>query len=375
MGRTVVKIDEVNDREVGPPDAGIGDATPPGRVEPLPREQRAARGRAARESVPRSSHGKWGPTPDRRDPVDVLEEQAATRVPDLVPIRYGRMLVSPFTFYRGAAAVMAADLAPFPHSGLIVQLCGDGHLCNFGGFAAPDRRLVFSLNDFDETLPGPFEWDVKRLVASFEIAGRDQGFEAARRAAVNSTLGRSYREAMTSFAQMRTLDLWYLRLDVDDVRKRWASVSSRSKLRFLDRGHVKSRLKDNVRAFDKLTRIVEGRPRFVSHPPLIVPLDDLMTAAQHAGFNKWLGRAIHAIGVRCPLIAGSSSIGSDTCRAPARWWASAAWVPEHGSHSSSATTTAIPWYCRSRRRSRRCSSASWARVASPTMASASWRGN
>ncbi len=146
-------------------------------VEHLTTEERAARGRAARAASPRSSHAAWGPPGDRRDPVEILEEQATTRVPELVPIRYGRMLVSPFTFYRGAAAVMASDLAGGPRTGLTVQLCGDAHLSNFGGFAAPDRRIVFSINDFDETLPGPFEWDVKRLVASFEIAGRDRGFD------------------------------------------------------------------------------------------------------------------------------------------------------------------------------------------------------
>ena len=141
----------------------------------------AERGRAARASVPRSAHGDWAPAPDRPDPVAVLEAQAATRVQELVPIRYGRMLVSPFTFYRGAAAVMAADLAATPNSGIVVQACGDAHISNFGGFAAPDRRLMFGPNDFDETLPGPWEWDVKRMAASVEIAGRDVGLPADRR--------------------------------------------------------------------------------------------------------------------------------------------------------------------------------------------------
>ena len=149
--------------------------------------ERAAIGKAARALVPRSSHGEWAPAADRRDPVDLLEEQAASRVPELVPIRYGRMLVSPFTFYRGAAYPMAADLAGEARTGLEVQLCGDAHLSNFGAFAAPDRRLIFSINDFDETLPGPFEWDVKRLVASFAVAGRDRGFDAKQREPVNRT--------------------------------------------------------------------------------------------------------------------------------------------------------------------------------------------
>src|SRR4051794_21500486 len=163
-------------------------------------EARAARGKAARTVAPRSGHGGWEPAPDRRDPVELLEEQAASRVPELVPIRYGRMLVSPFTFFRGAAYPMAADLARGPRTGLEVQLCGDAHLSNFGAYAAPDRRLVFSVNDFDETLPGPFEWDLKRLVASFAVAGRDRGFDANRRRVINMAVTRGYREAMAAFA-------------------------------------------------------------------------------------------------------------------------------------------------------------------------------
>ena len=180
------------------------DRRPP-RPRPVPHPtpgERAARGKAARAAAPRSGHGDWEPASDRRDPVELLEEQAASRVPELVPIRYGRMLVSPFTFFRGAAYPMAADLAGAPRTGLDVQLCGDAHLSNFGGFAAPDRRLVFSINDFDETLPGPFEWDVKRLVASFAVAGRDRGFDAKRRRSINRTVTRSYREAMRGFAGM-----------------------------------------------------------------------------------------------------------------------------------------------------------------------------
>ena len=175
----------------------------PSKPRPVPHPtpgERAARGKAARAVAPRSGHGDWEPASDRRDPVELLEEQAASRVPELVPIRYGRMLVSPFTFFRGAAYPMAADLAGAPRTGLEVQLCGDAHLSNFGGFAAPDRRLVFSINDFDETLPGPFEWDVKRLVASFAVAGRDRGFDAKQRQSINRTVTRSYREAIRGFA-------------------------------------------------------------------------------------------------------------------------------------------------------------------------------
>ncbi len=177
--------------------------------------ERVARGKAARTGVSRRSHGEWEPSPARPDPIVLLEDQARTRVPELVPIRYGRMLVSPFAFFRGAAYIMAADLAAAPRSGLHAQLCGDAHLSNFGGFAAPDRRIVFSLNDFDETLPGPFEWDVKRLVASFVVAARELGFdEAARRAAVAAG-ARSYRTAMQEFARKGVMDIWYARLEID----------------------------------------------------------------------------------------------------------------------------------------------------------------
>ena len=179
--------------------------------------ERAARGKAARGELPRSAHADWEPAPRRRDPVDLLEEQAETRLPELAPIRYGRMLVSPFTFFRGGAYLMAADLADGPRTGLHAQLCGDAHLSNFGIFAAPDRRLVFSINDFDETLPGPFEWDVKRLAASFAVAGRDRGFDEAIRRSVVMTAVREYREAMARFAEMRNIDVWYARLDVAGI--------------------------------------------------------------------------------------------------------------------------------------------------------------
>ena len=194
-----------------------GDSSTPKAVPHFTTDERVSRGKAARAEVPRSAHAEWEPASNRRDPVDLLEEQAKTRVPELVPIRYGRMLVSPFTFFRGAAYLMAADLADGPRTGLHAQLCGDAHLSNFGGFAAPDRRLVISVNDFDETLPGPFEWDVKRLVASFAVAGRDRGFADRERAVVNQTVTRAYREAMRGFAGMSNLDVWYARLDVDEI--------------------------------------------------------------------------------------------------------------------------------------------------------------
>jgi len=242
--------------------------------------ERAARGKAARADVPRSSHAAWEPSPVRADPIELLEQQAVTRVPELVPIRYGRMLVSAFTFFRGAAYLMAADLAGSPRTGLHVQLCGDAHLSNFGGYAAPDRRLVFDMNDFDETLPGPFEWDVKRLVASFAVAGRDRGFDPARRLPINLAVGRAYRESMAQFASMGTMDVWYSRIDVEELMTQLSSdVSAKAMDRF-NRNVAKSRTKDSLAAFKKLTHLVDGEPRITANPPLVVPVSDLFGGVQ-----------------------------------------------------------------------------------------------
>jgi len=250
--------------------------TPTRKVEhPTPAE-RAARGKAARAEVPRRTHGEWEPAPHRPDPVEFLEEQAETRVPELVPIRYGRMLVSPFTFYRGAAYLMASDLSFGPRSGLHAQLCGDAHLSNFGIFAAPDRRLVFGVNDFDETHPGPFEWDVKRLVASFAVAGRDRGFDEKTRARVNVGVSAAYREAMHSFATMRNLDVWYARIDVDELVAQFREQASAQQRKRMAKNLAKTRSKDSLAAFNKLTDTgANGEPRIHSDPPLIVPIDEL----------------------------------------------------------------------------------------------------
>ncbi|MBO0685369.1 MAG: DUF2252 domain-containing protein, partial [Candidatus Dormibacteraeota bacterium] len=224
---------------------------------------------------PRSVHALWEAPAGRRSPVDLLEEQARSRVPELVPVRHGRMLVSPFAFFRGAALVMAADLAGLPRTTLHVQLCGDAHLSNFGGFAAPDRRLTFSINDFDETLPGPFEWDLKRLVASFAVAGRDRGFNAGQRNSVNLEVIRSYREAIRSLAGMRNLDVWYSRLDIDDIVQRFdQEVSAKAGRRF-QRNVASARTKDSLRALAQLTETVDGRIRIVSDPPTIVPIEEV----------------------------------------------------------------------------------------------------
>jgi uncharacterized protein (DUF2252 family) len=243
-------------------------------------EERAAAGKAAREKVPRSSHGEWEPPARRRDPVKVLEDQAMSRVQELVPIRYGRMLASPFTFFRGAAAIMAMDLAKTPESGLRVQACGDAHLSNFGVFAAPDRREVVDVNDFDETLPGPWEWDVKRLAASLAIAGRDRDFTPKEtRAAVLRTV-RSYREAMREFAALRNLDVWYARLDVDTLLAELAKVATAKAMKEARKAVAKAGEKNNLRAFDRLVRVVDGEPRIISDPPLLVPARELVSEDQ-----------------------------------------------------------------------------------------------
>ncbi len=237
--------------------------------------ERVAAGRAARSAARRSSHGSWEPAAARRDPVAVLEDQAASRVPELVPIRYGRMSASPFAFYRGAAAVMSADLAATPVSGLRVQACGDAHLSNFGAFAAPDRRLVFDLNDFDESLPGPWEWDVKRLAASFAVATREGGLKRRQREAAILCAVASYREAMRSFAAMGNLEVWYARFDVDQALDE-VEHDDPSEVERVRKGAAKARNKDSLRALERLTETVDGELRFRSEPPLLVPGRELV---------------------------------------------------------------------------------------------------
>jgi uncharacterized protein (DUF2252 family) len=258
-------------------------------------EERAATGKAARAEVPRSAHAVWEPSGDRPDPVELLEQQAASRVPELVPLRYGRMLVSPFTFFRGAAYPMAADLAESPRSGLEVQLCGDAHLSNFGAFAAPDRRLVFGLNDFDETLPGPFEWDVKRLLASFAVAGRDRGFDAKARDSINAAAARAYRVAMRDYAGMGNLDVWYARIEAEDLA-RAGRQAGRKQLERFERNVAKARSKDSLKAFAKLTKIVDGEPRIASDPPLIVPIEDAIPVAEHHRLDEFVREVIRSYG-------------------------------------------------------------------------------
>ena len=244
-------------------------------------DQRVARGRAARTDAPRSAHGRWAPAPDRPDPVALLEEQAASRVPMLVPIRYGRMLASPFTFYRGAALIMASDLARTPVSGITVQLCGDAHLSNFGLFGTPERQMIFDINDFDETLPGPWEWDIKRLAASFEIMGRDRGFSRTDRRAIVMAGVAEYRDRMRQAAGMGGLEAWYDHLEVGmllEMVRQQVRIKrvTKAEARALKRDVTKAYARDNTRVFTKRAAEVDGEPRIVADPPLIIPVEDLI---------------------------------------------------------------------------------------------------
>ena len=245
-------------------------------------EERVAKGKGYRKKTPVSSPAGWVPAPDRPDPVALLEEQNRTREQDLVPVRHGRMLVSPFTFYRGAAKIMAADLKDTPRAGLIAQLCGDAHLSNFGVFASPERNLLFDLNDFDETLPGPFEYDVKRMAASFTIAARNNAFTKADTRDITLTATRAYREAMAEFAQMRTLDIWYARLSEEQLVEAIDLAAGTQKGKALKKAAqgmaktarqtvAKAHTRDSLQALSKLAERVDGQYRIVSQPPIVVP--------------------------------------------------------------------------------------------------------
>jgi uncharacterized protein (DUF2252 family) len=256
--------------------------------------ERAARGKAAREEAPRSRHAEWEPWAERPDPIALLEEQAASRVPELVPIRYGRMAASAFAFFRGAAYVMASDLSRTARSGFNAQLCGDAHLSNFGGFASPERDLVFDVNDFDETLPGPWEWDLKRLAASIAIAGRERGFTTKQRGkTVRATVG-EYREAMRQFADMHNLDIWYARLDRESLLAPFEAQASAQQLKALRKTAAKARTKDNTRAFSRLAHTVDGTPQIISDPPLLVRVEDLLPQARAAEFEEGMHNLLRA---------------------------------------------------------------------------------
>jgi uncharacterized protein (DUF2252 family) len=248
-------------------------------VEHLSRADRVAQGKDARVAAPLESHGEFSPGRGR-DPVGLLLGQAASRVPELVPVRHGRMLVSPFTFYRGAALPMAADLAGTPASGLRVQLCGDAHLSNFGAFASPERRLVFDVNDFDETLPGPFEWDVKRLAASLAVAGRDSGFPAKARRKIALAAAEGYRTAMAGFAGQPFLDVWYAHLDIEPAMAEFRSQIKAKRLKAFEQLLAKAHTADSTKAMGKLTTVVDGQRRIISTPPTIVPVEEVFSDVQ-----------------------------------------------------------------------------------------------
>jgi Uncharacterized protein conserved in bacteria (DUF2252) len=275
-------------------------------IDHLSLAERAEAGKAARAKVPRSSHGEWAPADDRPDPLALLTEQEQTRVPELLPIRHGRMAASPFAFYRGAANVLAADLAPLPRTGLNVQLCGDAHLANFGGFASPERSLVFDINDFDETHPGPFEWDVKRLAASLVVAARSRGFDEATCSKIVVGSAQSYRESMRSFATMRNLDVWYTQLGVDDIVARWGTDIGGKALANLQKAMEKAESKDRLKAKAKLTQMVDGEPRFLSDPPLLVPMEELFAGGED-------GQAI-AVGIHQALRSYRRTLPGDRRR-------------------------------------------------------------
>ena len=253
--------------------------------------ERAALGKSARKQAPRRRLANWEPSTDRADPVELLEAQGATRVPELVPIRYGRMLASPFAFYRGSAAIMAADLAPSPTSGLTVQACGDAHLSNFGLFASPERTLVFDLNDFDETLPGPWEWDLMRLCASLAIAGRHNGFsEDERRKIVRGAAG-AYRRTIGELAAKPNLEVWYTRSDVRSGLPRLRAMLDKKGVAQVEKGVKKAMSKDRAQAAARLTHVVDGQLRIVHDPPLVVPIEHLVSADEAAAF----GEAMHGM--------------------------------------------------------------------------------
>ena len=255
-----------------------------GRLTPA---ERAARGEEARAQAPLESHAAFGRPPGRPDPLTLLQQQAATRVPGLVPVRYGRMMVSPFAYFRGAALPMASDLAATPVSGLRVQACGDAHLSNFGLFGSAERRLVFDLNDFDETLPGPWEWDVKRLAASMEIAARDNGFPRKKRRDIVLATVAGYGQAMRDFAGMSNLDVWYASADVDRLLAEFGPALRGKQRKRVETSMAQARTRDSMQAVGKLTRTVDGRPRIMSDPPLLVPLDELITQpARRKGYES-----------------------------------------------------------------------------------------
>jgi hypothetical protein len=344
-------------------------------------EQRKARGQESRARTPPSDHSGWRPAADRPDPVALLEEQDATREPDLVPVRYGRMMVSPFTFYRGAAKIMATDLKDTPVAGLAAQMCGDAHLSNFGAFASPERRLLFDLNDFDETLPGPFEYDVKRMAASFTIAARNNGFAGPDTHAATLASVRAYREAMAAFAQMRTMDVWYASLDEDELiravrgavagaakgakeaKKKKTAKQAKEDVRLAklaakraEKSREKAHTHDSLQALSKLGEVAGGKYRIVSQPPIIVPLRDLTAifGLSPDDIMPTIHQRFRAYRATLPGDRRHLLDRFEIVDAAARSSASAASVPGHSSSCSKAATSTTPCSCRSKKQPRPC---------------------
>ncbi len=267
------------------------------------RQERRQIGKEVREKVPRTSLGVWNPPADRRDPVQILIDQAEDRVADLVPIRYARMLSSEFAFYRGAAAVMASDLSYSPATHITVQLCGDAHLMNFGGYAAPDRAFVFDVNDFDETLPGPFEWDLKRLVASFAVAGRARGFDEATRAGIIADVVTTYRSAVHEFSRTPRMDVWYSRLTAEDIEAQWGSDLGKKYRKNFEKNVAKAQTKTSAKALQRLTTTAaDGAVSFISNPPFLMPLEEVVGDTDKAEYQRV---------VQAGLVAYRRSLQSD----------------------------------------------------------------
>ena len=319
-------------------------------------DERRARGREARHEVPVPSHRGWKAASDRPDPIALLAQQDETREPDLVPVRHGRMMVSPFTFFRGAARIMAADLEKTPRAGLTVQLCGDAHLSNFGAFASPERRLVFDLNDFDETLPGPFEYDVKRMAASFLIAAQNNGFAKRDATAVTLAAVAAYRRAMAEFARMRTLDIWYAHRDEEQImaaaRARASKAKQVKELKRARKNVAKAHTRDSLQALSRLAERVDGQYRIASQPPVVIPLRDL--AATHGVTPDEVEATIqeefevaYSKLVVVSVVTSSRSSPSSTSRA--KWLASEASAPARSSPCCRGATSRTRCSCRSRR--------------------------
>jgi uncharacterized protein (DUF2252 family) len=265
-------------------------------------EQREARGKAARSEVPRSSHADLSLPSVRPDPVSLLEGQGANRVPELLPIRYGRMAASAFAFFRGAALPMASDLARTPRSGLTVQACGDAHLANFGAFASPERNLVFDINDFDETAPGPWEWDVKRLATSLEIAGRSRDFSSKERRTIVLAAVAAYRRAMREFADMDALGVWYAHADFARIQALAETRLAGHQRKVLAHNIAKAHTKDNLGALSRFARVGDGEPRLNAEPPLVVPIRDLVGSdEEHAAIEEQLRGVLQTYSTTLPL--------------------------------------------------------------------------